>query len=62
MLVIEAQEVEDVGYTITDIDYAEQDAILEIGDIRAYFQFNNEPTLYEAVLYLGTHVMEIVEK
>ena len=61
MIVIEAQEVEDEEYTITDIDYYEKDAILKIGDLQAYFQFNEEPTLYEAVLYLGTHVMEIVE-
>lgn len=49
-------------YTIIDIDYYEKDAILEIGDIQTYFQFNEKPTLYEAILYLGTHATEIVEK
>jgi hypothetical protein len=52
MIAIEAQEVEEEKYTITYIDYWEQDAVLEIGDLRVYFQFSKEPTLREAIQYL----------
>ena len=52
MIAIEAQEVEEEKYTITYLDYWEQDAVLEIGDLRVYFQFSKEPTLREAIQYL----------
>ena len=52
MIAIEAQEVEAEEYVITYIDYAEMDATLEVQDMQVYFQFNKEPTLYEAVMYL----------
>jgi hypothetical protein len=39
-------------YTIDDIDYAEQDAVLEVDGINVYFQFSKEPTLAEAIAYL----------
>ena len=39
-------------YTITHIDYVEMDATLEVQDMQVYFQFNKEPSLYEAVMYL----------
>ena len=52
MITIEAQKVEEEKYAITYIDYWEQDAVLEIGDLRVYFQFSKEPTLREAIQYL----------
>ena len=39
-------------HTITYIDYWEQDAVLEVGDLKVYFQFSKEPTLREAIQYL----------
>ena len=40
------------GYTIHDIDYAENDAVLEVDGTNLYFQFSKEATLAEAVKYL----------
>jgi hypothetical protein len=41
-------------YKITDIDYWENDAFLEIDGERYYFQFNDEPSLVEALYFLFT--------
>lgn len=41
--------VENLEYEIVDIDYWEKDAILKVGDKRYYFQFDNSPTIFEAL-------------
>jgi hypothetical protein len=39
---------------ITDIDYWEKDAILQVGKERYYFQFyGDEPTVEEAIEYIA---------
>lgn len=36
-------------YQITDIDYWEHDALLRVGDKTYYFQFDESPTIEEAL-------------
>lgn len=46
---------------ITDVDRLEQDAFLEVGDKRHYFQYSIEPTIERALIYLvneGTYTLE----
>ena len=38
-------------YSIDDVDYAEQDAVLDVDGINLYFQFEKQATLKEAVKY-----------
>jgi predicted HTH domain antitoxin len=38
-------------YIIDDVDYAEQDAVLEVDGVNLYFQFEKQATLKEAVKY-----------
>ena len=38
-------------YRICDVDYAEQDAILEVDGVRLYFQFEKQATLKQAIKY-----------
>lgn len=38
-------------YTIADIDFWEKDAMLRVGDKEYYFQFNEAPTLEEAIQF-----------
>lgn len=47
-----------VMYRIVDIDYWEQDAILEIEGERIYFQWDakNHPTIKDALKYLSKEV------
>ena len=41
--------VENLEYEITDIDYWEKDALLKVGDKSYYFQFDESPTIFEAL-------------
>lgn len=43
-----------IDYKIHDIDYWEQDAVITIGDDSFYFQFDDEPTFEEAMMYIRT--------
>jgi len=38
-------------YIIDDVDYAEQDAVLDVDGINLYFQFEKQATLKEAIKY-----------
>jgi hypothetical protein len=44
------------GYTIDDVDYAENDAVLEVDGITLYFQFDKEATLKEAIKYFRKEI------
>lgn len=41
-----------MDYKIVDVDFWENDAILEFDGDRLYFQFSKEPTLAEALAFL----------
>ena len=41
--------VEKLEYEIVHIDYWEHDALLKVGDKKYYFQFDESPTIFEAL-------------
>lgn len=45
---------EKLEYEITHIDYFEKDALLKVGDNVYYFQFNESPTIFEALEFFKT--------
>ena len=46
--------VENLEYEIVHIDYWERDALLKVGDKQYYFQFDEEPTIFEALEFFKT--------
>jgi len=45
--------IQKLEYQIVDIDYWEKDAILKVGEKQYYFQFDNEPTVLEALEFFS---------
>jgi len=45
--------IEQLEYQIVDIDYWEKDATLKVGEKQYYFQFDNAPTVLEALEFFN---------
>lgn len=41
--------IQTLEYEITFVDYLEKDALLKVGDNEYYFQFDEAPTIFEAL-------------
>jgi hypothetical protein len=52
------QDSKTVEYSIENIDYWERDAILVVGDLRIYFQWDakDHPTIEDALRFLSNEV------